>query len=348
MESKDSPGEIREKAFRLLRNAERQKNDLRYGDALATCRKALRLCPDDPELIARARTVSGYLAPGYHLPMMNDTRRNEMWDQAIRRVIRPDMRVLEIGTGAGMLSMMAARAGAIVVTCEFQGLLADMAREIVERNGLSSRIRVLTKSSYSLRMGTDLEEPADLLLCDNFSDDFFSFNPLMSIADARERLLKPGAACLPAAGSVHLALGDWANARRFFQAGQACGFDISPAGALVPPSRVLKIGDADVSLLSEGQRAFGFDFKEKNEGAGFVELELEASQDCTVTGIIQWIRLQLDQEFSVDSRPAPGSLFFSNPCFHPLVGPVSLGKGESIRVAARHSAERLLIWQVAK
>ena len=41
------------------------------------------------------------------------------YDAALRRAIRPGCRVLEIGTGSGLLAMMAARAGAAqVVTCE--------------------------------------------------------------------------------------------------------------------------------------------------------------------------------------------------------------------------------------
>ena len=297
---------------------------------------------------AWARSVSGYLAPGYHLPMMNDSRRNEAWDQALRRAIRPNMKVLEIGTGAGMLAMMAARAGAEVTTCEVHEVVANIAREIVEQNGLSNRIRVLTKSSYDLRVGTDMEERADLLFCDNFSDNFFSFNPLMSIADARRRLLKPGAGCLPGAGSVHLALGDWCNYGRFFQANMACGFDIRPAVAFVPPSKVVEIGDSGVTLLSEGSEAFRFDFQSPTPDAGYVELELEASQDCVVTGVFQWIRLELDQELSVDSRPDPGAVFFSNPCFHPLGAPRPLKAGESLRVGARHNAERLIVWRITE
>ena len=305
------------------------------------------MCPKAGDVCAKARLLLSYSIPGYHLSMMNDSRRNKVWNEALKRTIRPNMKVLEIGTGAGMLAMMAARAGAMVTTCECHEVAASLAREIVEHNGLSNRIQVLTKSSYDLRVGTHLEEPADLLVCDNFSDNFFAFNPLGSIADARLRLLKAGAPCLPVIGSVHLALGNWSRYSRFFQATEACGFDISPAAVFAPESKDLELGDPQVTQLSEGRRAFVFDFQESTlPNAGRVELELESSQDCTVTGIIQWIRLSLGEELFVESRPNPGSEFFSNPRFHSLNHPRSLRAGESLRVRAWHDNQNLAVWAI--
>ena len=58
------------------------------------------------------RQVLGKRIPGYHIPIMNNARRNAAWVKALRNAIRPGMHVLEIGTGAGMLALIAARAGA--------------------------------------------------------------------------------------------------------------------------------------------------------------------------------------------------------------------------------------------
>ena len=337
----------RRKAFRALRNAERAIKKDDYPRVVFLCKGALRLCPKDGDVCTKARLLLSYSIPGYHLAMMNDSHRNKVWDEAMKRTIQPNMKVLEIGTGAGMLAMMAARAGAMVTTCEFHEVAASLAREIVKHNGLSSRIQVLTKSSYDLRVGTHLEEPADLLFCDNFADNFFGFNPLGSIADARLRLLKPGAPCLPTLGSVYLALGNWSRYSRYFQATEACGFDISPAAAFAPDSKDLDIGDSQVTQLSEGRQAFVFDFQESTlPNAGKVELELKSSQDCTVTGIVQWIRLSLGAELFVESRPKPGSVFFSNPRFHSLDHPRSMRAGESLRVCARHDTQNLAVWAV--
>ncbi len=167
--------------------------------------------------------------------MMNDARRNETWDKALRAAIRPGMHVLEIGTGAGMLALMAARAGAQkVVTCEIDEVPAALARELAARNGYADRISVITKRSQDLKLGVDLERPADLLFCDIFADDFFDFDPLTAIADARKRLLAPDARTVPAAGGVRYALAHHSDYRRSYHADQAA----ASTSARWRPSRV--------------------------------------------------------------------------------------------------------------
>jgi type III protein arginine methyltransferase len=179
-----------------------KKEELR---AFELARKALHEASGDPEVEIRARALLGALLPGYHIRMMNDTRRNDAWDRALGRAIRPGMHVLEIGTGAGMLALMAARGGAEkVTTCESNPVAAAMAREICERNGYGSAINVVPKGSHDVILGTDLGRPADLLFCDIFTDNMLGFDPLPALADARNRLLTTGAPVVPAFGSSNL------------------------------------------------------------------------------------------------------------------------------------------------
>ena len=59
--------------------------------------------------------------------------------------------VLDIGTGSGLLSMMAAVAGAgEIVTCETSTTIANTAMKIISANGFENRIRVLNKRSTDL------------------------------------------------------------------------------------------------------------------------------------------------------------------------------------------------------
>ena len=67
--------------------------------ALELCRKAIALDREDRQLAVRARRLHSTLIPRYHVPMMNDARRNAAWDKALKRAIRPGAYVLEIGTG---------------------------------------------------------------------------------------------------------------------------------------------------------------------------------------------------------------------------------------------------------
>ena len=94
--------------------------------------------------------------------MVRDEARNAAYDAALRRAVTPGMRVLEIGTGSGLLAMMAARAGARhVYTCEVVPQIAQAAREIVARNGYAERITVLDKHSNAIAPD-EIGGPADL------------------------------------------------------------------------------------------------------------------------------------------------------------------------------------------
>ena len=58
--------------------------------------------------------------------MINDDERNAAYERALARAVTPDSVVFEIGTGSGLVAMMAARAGArLVVTCEAVPVLAE-------------------------------------------------------------------------------------------------------------------------------------------------------------------------------------------------------------------------------
>ena len=72
--------------------------------------------------------VTSKLVPIWHVPMINEPERNQAYHDGLAAVLTPQKLVLEIGTGSGLLAMMAARLGARqVVTCEAVGLIADTA-----------------------------------------------------------------------------------------------------------------------------------------------------------------------------------------------------------------------------
>jgi type III protein arginine methyltransferase len=127
--------------------------------------------------------------------MMNDSPRNDAYFAALQNAVTPDTHVLEIGTGSGLLAMMAARLGARqVTTCEVVAEIAETARAIVADNGLAPPVTVIGKKSTKLEIGTDMEERADLLVSEILSSEFLGEGVLGSIEDAKRRLLKPGPA----------------------------------------------------------------------------------------------------------------------------------------------------------
>jgi len=314
--------------------------------AVALAREAMALGRDDPATIMRGRRLLASMLPGYHVPMMNDARRNLAWDAALRRAIRPGMLVFEIGTGAGMLAMMAARAGAAkVVTCETNPVAAELARELAVLNGYADRIEVITAPSQKLTIGKDLERPADLLFCDIFADGLLGFDPLSAIGDARARLLAPGAPTLPRAASLRVALAAWQDHARSGAIDTACGFDLSPLADFVDVALRRPIDTPGLDLLSDGETLFRFDFANSAFPASERRtIGCRALKAGTADTIARWIRLELDAETALEARPEAGALFFSSPTLTPLDAPIPVSPGDEIRVSGSHDRLRIATW----
>ena len=112
------------------------------------------------------------------------------------------MRALDIGSGSGLLAMMAARAGAQdVVSLEMVPALAAVARHITAANGYAEQVRVVGEMSTSASIDA-IGGQFDLLVCEIVDDQLLGEGVLTTVCDARRRLLKPGAVILPRGGSL--------------------------------------------------------------------------------------------------------------------------------------------------
>jgi type II protein arginine methyltransferase len=320
---------------------------LRWGApdlAGRTAQALLALTPDDLDATAILHKLTADRVPSWHFPMMNDAARNAAYDQAIRRAVRPGMHVLDIGTGAGLLSLMAARAGAgRVTTCEMVPEIAEAAAEIVRRNGYAEQIKVVSKLSMALELGTDLPEPADLLVSEILSSDLLTEDVVTTVADARRRLLKPGARMIPyAVGAVARLVGGPELAQAV-SVGTVDGFDLSPFNRFAPGALLAKFSDQAFESLSGDVEVFRFDLA--NAGAPLPQrtLPFTVSRDGTCIGLLQWIRIYLDEETVFENRPA--DRFASSGwklMLYPFPSPRTVAAGQTVRVRAGYSVAGLV------
>jgi len=173
--------------------------------------------------------MEGTIIQDWHILMLNNQVRNVAFYRAIADTIQPGDLVLDIGTGTGLLSMMAARLGAgHVYTCEFNPVLYQKALEIIHLNGFSNQITVFNKLSFDL---TPQDIPScEVLVTETIADDVFGENILKIVDDAQKRLLKPQAKIIPQTVRVYLALVEsrhWMEKLWVFP-DNTCGFDLSP------------------------------------------------------------------------------------------------------------------------
>lgn len=312
--------------------------------AIDLATRARALAGGDGEVRTLAAELLCETVPTWHFVLVRDEIRNQAYEDAIRRAVTPGCTVLEIGTGTGILAMMAARAGARVVTCESDPAMAAVARDVIAANGLADRIQVVNRHSSELDVLAELGGRADLLVSEIVSNDLLSEGVLPAHADAVTRLLKPGAAVIPARGRVRVALGydrRWSDTR----IEEVSGFDLSHLNRVARPNREIRIGSPRLSLRSEAADLFDFDFASSGPVRdGRERLEL-ASAGGIVNGIAQWIALDLDSSATYENDPDNGVPSCWAALFWPFAEPIDTRAGEIVTVAGYHTDDRIRIWR---
>ena len=322
---------------RLVRTAGKRNRALELAD------RAWSLAPHDPEVRSLAGDVLSTGVPAWHFGIVRDQPRNDAYEAALKRAITPASRVLEIGAGSGLLAMMAARAGAAhVYTCEMEPAVALAARKVIAHNGLADRVTVIAKHSRDVTVD-DIGGPADVMVSEIVSNDMVTEDALPALEDVMARLVGPGAAIIPAAGDVKVALAfDARLATR--QMGTVNGFDLSPFDRLATPYYQVPVGSPALSLASAPSRLFGFDFRTGGPYSWqHARVELVAAGG-PVNGIVQWISLRMDDHGDYENMPRPGRDSCWAALFHPLPGVLNLDEGKKINVFGHHDRVSLRIW----
>lgn len=136
---------------------------------------------------------SFYDAPDIHLLMLRDDIRNSAFRDAIRETVKPGDVVLDFGAGTGILSMFAAQAEAAHVFAVERTGIANLAGQIVAKNGLADRITVLRGEMEHIR----LPQKVDVIVSEWLGTYGIDENMLAPLLLARDRWLKPEGKMLP-------------------------------------------------------------------------------------------------------------------------------------------------------
>jgi len=315
------------------------------SDAIGYYRQCIDLDPMGIKAHDGLNKALGHLVPSWHVPMMNDSPRNDAYFAALQKAVTPETHVLEIGTGSGLLAMMSARLGARqVTTCEAVAEIAGIAQAVVADNGLTPPVTVINKMSSKLEIGKDMDQQADLLVSEILSSEFLGEGVLPSIEDARRRLLKPGGQIIPARGSIQFALFGGSDIEKNIRVDQVFGFDLSRFNTIVSRKQILFRSDLNIELLSEDTCAFFFDFN-KTERITHEKrtIEVPVRETGRCCGIIQWIRLEMDDTIIFENHPSE-----KNPaqawshCLYIFPDAMDVTPGQVVRITAAHN--RITPW----
>jgi protein arginine N-methyltransferase 1 len=133
--------------------------------------------------------------------MLADDERTLVYANAIRKTVKPGDRVLEIGTGIGFFSVVAAQAGAAHVDAVELTPAAYVGRHVAEANGCADRIAFRRIDSRQLA----LDAPVDVIIADLRGPLPFCGDSLATLIDARTRLLRSGGTIIAARDTLYAA-----------------------------------------------------------------------------------------------------------------------------------------------
>ena len=266
--------------------------------------------------------------------MIADRVRTGAYDAALRSAVRPGAVVLDIGTGPGILAMLACKYGARRVYAIEPDDVIEVARKAAAANGLTDRIEFIQDYSTNVT----LPEQADVIVSDLHGVLPLYHHLIPSIIDARRRLLAPGGTLIPRKETLWLSLADAPEVYRqhYEEAwdGAAYGLDLS-AGREVVVNTWRKDRFSPEQLLLPPRCWATLDYTTVESANVSAEVSWTAEREGMAHGVVAWFDSVLGDDIAWSNAPGSPELIYGN-AFFPLLRPVALAAGDavSIRVCA--------------
>lgn len=288
--------------------------------------------------------IDGYGRTDIHAEMIGDRVRTQAYRRAILGCSEKleGKTVLDVGCGTGILSLFAAEAGAAQVYAVEASAMADVARQVVEDNGLSDRIRVFRGTMETV----ELPGPVDVIISE-WMGYFLLFERMLdSVLFARDRWLRPGGLLLPARASLHVAaIEDFElEAKRFSWWESVYGFDLSAVGDHCRTEPLIDTFDPEAIVTSTApvlELDIGaMQVDEQDFGRNF---ELVVLRTETIHALAAWFDVDFDgdQTTRFTTGPHAPSTHWKQTLFY-LPRPLKVRKGERLkcRIEVHQDARR--------
>lgn len=264
--------------------------------------------------------------------MIADTGRTSAYARALEIRITPASVVLDIGTGAGILALLACRAGAARVYAIEPDDVIQVAREAAAANGFADRIHFV----QAMTLDIDLPERVDGIVADLHGPLPLFGKSLVSILDARARFLKPGGWIVPARETIWAApvssapahertVGAWTT---------AYGFDLT-AGRVRAANQWRKHWLIADDLMVAPERWAVLDY------SGLGGPNLSGQMTWTIEraaighGIGVWFDTETAPGIGFSNSPASGERHVYGQGFFTWPEPIALSAGDEVRVRLR-------------
>jgi protein arginine N-methyltransferase 1 len=143
-------------------------------------------------LLVDMRNVEEFSDLYEHEKMISDTVRVDCYHKAIQRYVGANDVVVDLGTGTGILALLAAKQGARKVYAIDHSSFIEVAERISEANEITNiEFAKVNSREFSL------EEKVDCIIHEQIGDYLFNENMIENLLDLRSRILKDKGVILP-------------------------------------------------------------------------------------------------------------------------------------------------------
>jgi protein arginine N-methyltransferase 1 len=261
--------------------------------------------------------------------MTADAHRTNAYDAALRQVIRPQSVVLDLGCGAGILSLLASRAGARRVYAIEADDAIEVAREVARANGYQDRIEFI----QDLSTRVELPERVDVIVSDLHGVLPLYQQLIPSLVDARRRFLAPSGVLLPSRETLWCvpveAPQEFSKVRAGWD-GTGYGLDLK-AGLERSTNTWRKARVPKGQFLAEAKPWATLDYQTLEDPNVKGTLTWTAARDGVGHGLQVWFDSVLVEGVSFSNAPWEPELIFGS-AFFPWRDAVPLAAGDTISV----------------
>lgn len=251
-----------------------------------------------------------------------DEKRTRALETVIKKLVKSNHTVLDLGTGSGILAMFAARAGAKkIIAIEFDEFIAEIARENIKNNGFKNKIEVIISDARNLSFPKN--QHFDVVIGEMLTTGMVDEFQVQAIKNLhRQSVVSNSTIFIPKCQETYIALG-WANF-------QIYGFQMKMVRHLWEDS----LNNQKVFIFSKPSLLSRIDFSEQTDEIFENVISLKTLRDGKVNSIYLSSRTILSKEHFLEDTKALNA---------PVVIPIAEKKvsaGENIKIKIKYGFGR--------
>ncbi|XP_063294767.1 protein arginine N-methyltransferase 7 [Pelobates fuscus] len=265
------------------------------------------------------------IARSSYADMLHDKDRNQKYYQGIRLAVQrvkergEEAIVLDIGTGTGLLSMMALTAGAdFCYAIEVFKPMAEAAVRIVQTNSFGDKIQVINKHSTEVTVGPDgdMKHKANILITELFDTELIGEGALPSYEHAQHNLMQDHWEAVPHRATVYAQL---VESRRLWSWNKLFPLKLDSMEIRPPPEmencpgapsvcdvQLSQLSLNDFTKLTDSLCVFRVDFSQQISSSTVSHpVHFEPITDGTAQVVLSWWDIDMDPEGTITCTMKP-------------------------------------------